>query len=87
MVIQPTTTMDQQALEKLQEIFRVVLELPDGADVSAANRDGWERWDSLAHVSLIAAIESEFGVSLDSKDPDRITSYEAARSVLTERGL
>ena len=31
------------------------------------------QWDSLGHVTLVAALESEFNVSLDMADALRIT--------------
>lgn len=79
--------MDAQSITKLQHIFRAVFELPQGADVTNLRRDDTSRWDSLAHVSLVAGIENEFGVSIDAGDQLSMTSYEAARHLLEERGL
>ena len=46
---------------ELQEIFRDVIdEDVDLADALTAN--DVERWDSLAHVNLIFAIEEQFGI-------------------------
>ena len=45
------------------------------------------RWDSLDHVSLVTAIESEFGLSLDAADQLRMTSYAATTILLEEKGL
>lgn len=70
---------------KLEEIFRVVLDLPAGTDLTTVRRVTHRRWDSLAQVSLVAAIESEFGVVLDSGDIERLTSYEGARLLLMEK--
>lgn len=78
--------MTDQGLQKLEEIFRVVLDLPPGSDPSSAHRITSSRWDSLAHVSLVAAIESEFGIVLSLQDIERLTSFEAARMLLTEKG-
>ncbi|MBA3557890.1 MAG: acyl carrier protein [Gemmatimonadaceae bacterium] len=44
-------------------------------------------WDSLAHVSLVAAIESEFGITLDAADELRMTSFQATQLLLEEKGL
>jgi acyl carrier protein len=44
-------------------------------------------WDSLAHVALVTAIESEFRVSLDAADQLQMTSYTATALLLEERGL
>lgn len=74
--------MDQQ---KLEEVFRVVLDLPDGSDVSNVRRLTSRTWDSLAHVSLVAAIESEFNVKLDTTDSERLSSFQAACLLITEK--
>jgi acyl carrier protein len=70
---------------KLSEIFRFILELPDGADVSKIRRINEARWDSLANVTLITAIESEFGVTLDSQEVERLTSYRATQLLIVEK--
>ncbi|MBI4182454.1 MAG: acyl carrier protein [Proteobacteria bacterium] len=73
--------------QKLKEIFRVVLELRDGADVATVRRVTEAKWDSLAHTSIVAAVESEFGIGLESADMDRMTSFAATRLLLEEMGL
>ncbi len=73
--------------KKLFEIFQVVLELDADEDVQSLRRLNEKRWDSLAHTSLIVAIESEFGIKLDIADMDRMTSFAATRLLLEEKGL
>ena len=73
--------------KKLFEIFRVVLELDDSQDVYSARRLAEANWDSLAHVSIVAAIESEFGMNLEITDMERMTSFAATRLLLEEKGL
>ena len=72
---------------KLCEIFRVVLDVDGSFDVKSVRRVTESRWDSLAHTSLVAAVESEFGVQLEIADMDRMTSYAATRLLLEEKGL
>lgn len=69
----------------LQEIFKVVLDLPSDADVESIRQVTTKRWDSLANVSMAAAIESEYGIRLDPADAERMTSYQAVRLLLEER--
>ncbi len=73
--------------EKLIEIFRVVLEVEDDREVQTLRRLNERLWDSLAHTSLIVAIESEFAIQLDSADMERMTSFAATRLLLEEKGL
>jgi acyl carrier protein len=72
---------------KLNEIIRAVLQLPPDADVSRARQLSVESWDSLAHVSLMLAIESEFGVNIDIADQIALTSVPSIRLYLEERGV
>jgi acyl carrier protein len=78
--------MTAQSIEKLQEIFRAVFDLPATDDVARVRQVAERKWDSLAHVTLVAAIESEFNVSIDTADTLRMTSYEATRLLLEEMG-
>ena len=77
--------MTDQAEAKLQEIVRAALDLRPGTDVTRVRQLTVEGWDSLAHVSLMLAIESEFAVSIDIADQIRLTSYPAIRQYLEER--
>jgi acyl carrier protein len=77
--------LSADAEAKLNEIVRSILQLPPDADVSRARQLSVETWDSLAHVSLMLAIESEFGVSIDIADQIELTSVPAIRLYLEER--
>lgn len=72
---------------KLIEIFRAALELPPDVDVTNLQQIDAPSWDSLAHISLVSAIESEFGTTIDASDALRITSFAAAQRIVDERGL
>jgi len=72
--------------DKLQEIFRAVFELIPGTDVTRVRQSNEPKWDSLAHISLITAVESEFGVTLDAMDAMRMTSYQETQLLLEEKG-
>lgn len=75
-----TVALDKQ----LKEIFLIVLDLPEETNVTALRRISCEKWDSLANVSLIAAIESELSVQLNIEQQDRFTSYESVRLLLDD---
>jgi len=72
---------------KLAEIFRVVLDVDNDYDVISVRRVAEPRWDSLAHTSIVAAAESEFGIELEIADMDRMSSFTATRLLLEEKGL
>lgn len=70
--------------QKLAAIFRAVFELDDHADVTGIRQLNFPKWDSLAHVTLIGAVESEFGISIDIAESLELTSYEAVVVYLEE---
>lgn len=54
--------MSDTILEALQPIFREVFENPTLTVSAESNAGSVQGWDSLAHVNLIMAVESAFGV-------------------------
>lgn len=76
--------MKMQDEQTLSDVFRAVMNLPPGAEVSNLRQLNTPAWDSLAHVSLVAALESEFGVTIDIADSLELTSYEAVKMYLEE---
>jgi acyl carrier protein len=73
--------------QKLTEIFRAVFGLEEAVDVRRVRQLGTPTWDSLAHVTLVAALENEFQIAIEAADSLELTSYEAAANYLEERGL
>ena len=69
----------------LQELVRAVLELPADADVTSAAQGISPTWDSLAHVTLMTALESEFDLEIDLDDSLGLTSYDAIRQYMAAR--
>ncbi len=77
--------MSSETLVKLQQIFQLVLDYPDDADMSKVRRISEERWDSLANVTLVTALESEFGLAMDAQDVERLTSFQATLLIVQEK--
>ena len=73
--------------QTLSEVFRAVLQLDGAADVTGIRQVNQPSWDSLAHVSLMAAIESEFSLTIDITDSLELTSFAAVALYLEEQGL
>lgn len=71
---------------QLEAIFRAVFDLPDAADVRGIRQLSFPKWDSLAHVTLVGAVESEFGLAIDIADSVELTSFEAILVYLEEHG-
>lgn len=79
--------MQADNLRRLEAVFTEALALPAGADLSRLRQLGQPSWDSLGHVTLMAAIEGEFGIQLDIDDMIVLTSFDAARLYLEDKGL
>ena len=45
------------------------------------------QWDSVAHMALVAAIENEFNVMLDTDEVIALSSVAAARKILGRKGV
>ena len=78
--------MDFLTEPRLEEIFRYVFKLPQDSDVTGVAQDDVTEWDSLAHASLILALESEFNIQIDPADSMDLTSFESVARYLQERG-
>ena len=70
---------------RLEAIFREVFALPDGTSVRTLRQINLPAWDSLGHVTLMAALEGEFGLVLDTSEMLGLTSFEAVRLLLQEK--
>lgn len=75
------------ALDRLRDVFRKALELPADAEVESLRYRGIEAWDSLAHMSLIAALEDEFDIMIDTDDVIDMSSFGKAREILARHGV
>jgi acyl carrier protein len=69
-------------LQRLREAFRTALDLPADAPVDDLRYQDNEKWDSLAHMSLIATIEDEFSVMIDTDDVINMSSFAEAVRIL-----
>jgi acyl carrier protein len=74
-------------LHRLRETFRASLDLPADTPVDDLQYQDNEKWDSLAHMSLVAAIEDEFSVMLDTDDVINMSSFEQAVRILSKYGV
>ena len=52
----------EEVFEKMNEVFRDVFEDDDITVTDETTADDIDDWDSLEHINLINAMETEFGV-------------------------
>lgn len=73
--------MEEQVKAIMADLFTV-------AEASIDDRTSMEtveRWDSLAQIDLIAALEEEFGVTFEVEEFEIMTSYPEVLDVLSEK--
>jgi acyl carrier protein len=73
--------------ERLFDVFVNVLALPPQTDSAGLRRSAVVSWDSLMQITLITAIENEFGIQFDADEYATIVSYEAAADSLKNKGV
>jgi acyl carrier protein len=74
--------MSEGIEERLAEVFRAVLRLPPGSNVEDLRPEEAEGWDSLGHVSLMAAIANEFEIRITPLESLEVTSFGAASALV-----
>jgi acyl carrier protein len=74
-------------LDRLRISFRDALELDASADVDGLEYRGIDNWDSLAHLGLVARIEDEFDVMLDTDEVIDLSSFAKATEILARHGV
>lgn len=73
-------------IARLQPIFREILD-PDLVLTEDLDASKVPEWDSLNHISLIVAIESEFGVELSAEElATLLTVGDMARLLASKTG-
>ena len=68
--------------DRLTDAFRTGLDLPPDIDIRGLAFGEHPHWDSLGHMSLVTALEENFGVTLSEDDVMAIDSYASAGAVL-----
>ncbi|MFD2418176.1 acyl carrier protein [Amycolatopsis pigmentata] len=70
--------------ERLRAVFIEALDL--GADVDVENLKYRDigAWDSVGQMSLVAAIEDEFGIRLETDQVIDLNSFQAAVALVKE---
>lgn len=67
---------------RLRAVFVDALALDETVDVERLAFRDVPAWDSVGHMALVAAIEDEFGVQLDTDQVIDLSSFAVARDLL-----
>ena len=78
--------MDREKItERLNEVFRDVFDNEDITVTDATTADDIEEWDSLEHISLIAAVEKAFKMRFTMKEVSGMKNVGEMINILCER--
>lgn len=70
-------------LEKLTKVFVETFGI-DAEKCNGLQYQAIEEWDSVGHMSLVAAIEDEFDIMMDTDDIIDMSSFEKAQELLAK---
>ena len=69
-------------MSRLIETFREALNLSANVDVRALRYNEIKEWDSVGHMTLVAALEEAFDVMLDTEDVLDMSNFDKAIEIL-----
>lgn len=73
-------------LERLRKVFSDSLGVsPDTVTDSLSYGSGV--WDSIAHMALVAALEAEFEIMMETEDVIGMSSFAKAREIMGKHGF
>jgi acyl carrier protein len=72
---------------RLQRLVADVFGLDPRAVTEGTSVDTVDRWDSLQHLNLVIALESEFGVTFTPEEIPELVSVEIIALTLRDKGL
>ena len=71
----------------LTRLFVDTLNLGPEVDVEVLKYNSIKAWDSVAHMALVAALETEFDVMLDTDDVLDLSSFKKCVEILGKYDL
>lgn len=73
-------------LEKYNNVFCENLNVKED-QLAGLKYQGVELWDSVGHMTLVAALEDAFDIMLDTDDIIDLSSYEKGKEILKKYGV
>ena len=73
-------------LEKYNNVFMENLQITED-QLAGLQYQGVELWDSVGHMSLVAALEDEFDIMIDTDDIIELSSFEKGKEILAKYGV
>ncbi|MBB4823655.1 acyl carrier protein [Sporosarcina luteola] len=70
--------------QKLQSVFTEALGIDASQVVDDLTYNSIPEWDSIAHMALVAEIDDQFDIMLDTDDVLDMSSYAKAKEILSK---
>lgn len=73
------------SLERMQKVFRDILDLPNlnlGRSTSTSEVD---QWDSISHINLIIALEKEFRIKFKTSEIVKLNNVGAIQDLIDSK--
>ncbi len=74
-------------LDRLKNCFSEALGVGPDADFDDLEYAKTSGWDSVAHMKLVAEIESAFDIMLDTDDVINMSSFRVAKEIVSGHGI
>jgi acyl carrier protein len=71
--------------ERIKEIMAAIFEVDQSAINENTAAGDLEKWDSLHHMNLIAALEEEFEVELEEEEMMEMMNFKLILLILQEK--
>jgi acyl carrier protein len=85
--VQTQKLMIASPVEKLKNAFITALGVSPDGDFESMAYGQTTGWDSVAHMSLISEIETEFDIMLATDDVIGMSSFRKAKEIIARNGV
>ena len=68
--------------DRVTSAFKEALDLDDNADIGALRYQEYPAWNSIGHMTLVAALEAEFDTMLETDDILAMSSFDKAVDIM-----
>jgi acyl carrier protein len=72
---------------RLRDIFAEALKIPASDIDDSTAYEKVSSWDSVAHMGIIAALDSTFDIMIDTDDVIDMSTFGKAREILKKYGV
>ena len=74
--------MTTGVIARLRVVFAQALDLDPAVDVTTLHYREIDAWDSVGHMTLVAAVEDEFDIQLSTEQVIDLNSFAAAVAIV-----